>query len=231
MFITPINYHLAKELIGGLKSETIMQNQNAEKLFPGIKPVSYEEAIARALEEIEKNQVLSRWCDSSADAACDIEEHEDASQAVLRDEFQACFKGVTATDVFKSIESVGGKENWSNYTALLSIRGFIDKVLGGPGHNRGRRHPEQLRVGDSLDFWKVVDVKPNKRLLLGLQLKAPGKGWLEFTLEKNTLKLTAHFLPKGLWGRLYWYLLKPFHGLLFRDIVKKIIQKTRSSSV
>jgi len=97
--------------------------------------------------------------------------------------------------------------------------------LAGPGLSRGRRDPNKLRIGDGLDFWKVVDVKPDKRLLLVNQMKVPGKAWLEFSLEGTELIQTAHFYPKGLWGRMYWYLTKPLHKLIFPDIAKGIIEK------
>jgi hypothetical protein len=91
--------------------------------------------------------------------------------------------------------------------------------------SRGRRDPKKLRIGDGLDFWKVVDLKTNKRLLLVNQMKVPGKAWLEFSIEGSQLAVTAHYYPKGLWGRLYWFLTKPLHKLIFPDITKGIIKK------
>jgi len=92
-----------------------------------------------------------------------------------------------------------------------------------------RRDPKTLRIGDGLDFWKVVDLKPNRRLLLVSQMKVPGKAWLEFSIEGSWLVLTAHYYPKGLWGRLYWNLTKPLHKLIFPDIAKGIIKKATRS--
>ena len=98
----------------------------------------------------------------------------------------------------------------------------IDKLLGGYGLNRGRRVKGRLRIGDSLDFWKVADIKENKRLLLLAQMKVPGKAWLEFDIQSDKLVQTAHFLPRGIWGRLYWYSVIPLHSLVFKDILTTI---------
>lgn len=93
--------------------------------------------------------------------------------------------------------------------------------------SRGRRNPEELRVGDALDFWKVADLKENKRVLLLAQMKLPGKAWLEFTIDRDQLIQTAHYYPNGLWGRLYWYATNPFHNLVFQDLAEKIVEQAR----
>jgi hypothetical protein len=103
----------------------------------------------------------------------------------------------------------------------------MDKAVGGYGLNRGRRAKGELRIGDSLDFWKVADIKPNKRLLLLAQMKLPGKAWLEFSIEGDQLIQTAHYYPHGLWGRLYWYTTNPFHNLVFQDLAEKIVKQAR----
>jgi len=108
------------------------------------------------------------------------------------------------------------------------LRGVVDKLVGGPGLNRGRRDTAILRVGDSLDFWKVIDLKEGKRLLLSSQMKLPGKAWLEFSVVDTTLVQTVYFLPQGLWGRLYWYLIRPFHALIFSDLAKGIIKQAKA---
>lgn len=116
---------------------------------------------------------------------------------------------------------------WYKYNVLWRLRGAMDKMVGGYGLNRGRRIKGELRIGDSLDFWKVADIKPNKRLLLLAQMKLPGKAWLEFSIERNRLIQTAHYYPHGLWGRLYWYATNPFHKLVFQDLAEKIVTQAR----
>ena len=225
--MTPVPYPIAKALIQGLKSETTIQNDNARKYFPGIHPLAYEESFRRALNEIERKQVVSRWCDSSAQKTCDIEGRDHLESAVYRETVSADFGALPAQAVFAELESIGGDNGWFTYDWLWRLRGFIDILFAGPGLSRGRRDPDRLRVGDGLDFWKVVDLKPSKRLLLVNQMKVPGKAWLEFSIEGSQLAVTAHYYPKGLWGRLYWFLTKPLHKLIFPDITKGIIKKAQ----
>ena len=109
---------------------------------------------------------------------------------------------------------------------LWNLRGFVDKLNGGPGINRGRRFGDNLRIGDSLDFWSVVDLVDRRRLLLSAQMKLPGKAWLEFLLDDSELVITAFFIPRGIYGRFYWYLFLPFHAVIFRGMLRRIIRDT-----
>ena len=228
ILMTPVPFPIARSLIQGLKSETIVKNQNSRKFFPQIHPLSYQESILRALKEIERDQVISRWCDSSAQRTCDIKGQDNLESAIFREKISSDFGEIPGHKVFAAVESIGGDNGWYKFDWLWRLRGFIDIILAGPGLSRGRRDPNKLRIGDGLDFWKVVDVKPDKRLLLVNQMKVPGKAWLEFSVERTKLIQTAHFYPKGLWGRIYWYLTKPLHKLIFPDIVKGIIEKARN---
>lgn len=225
ILFTPIPYKMAAALVDGLKSETIVLNDNARRYFPDIVPKSYEVATKRALQEIEDDQVISRWCDSSGDIVCDIKNQDDIHQAILRDVRIIPLNGIRPENVFKAACSIGGESGWFSYHFLWGLRGLIDKLFGGYGLNRGRRHPTQLRVGDALDFWKVVDIKENKRLLLLAQMKVPGKAWLEYDIQPDVLVQTAHFFPRGILGRLYWYSVLPVHNLVFVDLAKKILEK------
>ena len=230
IFFTPVPYKIAAALVEGLKSETIQQNDNAARYFPDIKPLTFEESVRRAVKEIEDEQVISRWCDSSAGEACDIIYQDDPSSAIIRDRRVVEFGNVAPEKVFQSAISVGGKRGWYKYNFLWRLRGAIDKMVGGYGLNRGRRISGELRVGDALDFWKVADIKPNKRLLLLAQMKVPGKAWLEFIVEDNMLIQTAHFYPRGVMGRLYWYSTLIFHNLVFQDLAEKIVKQAAENS-
>jgi len=225
MLMTPVSNRIASALVEGLKSETVIQNDNAMRYFPHISLLSYEDAIKAALTDIEKKQIVSRWCDSSAEEACDIKDQDRIEAAVFVDKKNYAFGEIPSEIIFASVQSIGGENGWFGYDWLWKLRGLIDKLIGGPGLNRGRRDPVTLRVGDSLDFWKVADLKKDKRLLLFSQMKVPGKAWLEFSLEERALFITFHFIPKGLWGRLYWFLTKPFHILISSDLAKGIIKK------
>jgi hypothetical protein len=232
MLMTPVPFGITRALVEGLKSETIVTNDNAARYFPQIRPASFAEAFAAALEEIERNQVLSRWCDSTAAAACDIQKPDldKIAEAVYVDRRQRDFGSIPAEAVFRTVTSIGGPIGWPAAKALWRLRGFIDKLAGGPGLSRGRRNVAELRIGDSLDFWKVLDLQPGKRLLLLAQMKVPGKAWLEFAIRGSALVQTAYFLPKGLGGRIYWWAMKPFHALIFGRMIKKIIELAHRGS-
>jgi len=225
VLFTPVPYRIAASLIAGLKSETLVQNANALRYFPEVRPKGFEVSVQRAIGEIEQNQVLSRWCDSSGGTACDVPFQDDMGKAVFTDVRRVDCGATPPSEVFSAVLSLGGEAGWSRYNLLWEIRGLIDKLAGGYGLSRGRRHPTELRVGDGLDFWKVVDVQKDRRLLLLAQMKLPGKAWLEFLIDGSTLIQTAYFYPNGLWGRLYWYLVFPFHALVFGDLARSIASR------
>jgi uncharacterized protein YbjT (DUF2867 family) len=224
VLITTVPFKMAAALVDGLKSETVRQNDNAALLFPTIKPMSFVHAVQHAIDEIEKDQVISRWCDSSSGEACDVIYQDDPSSAIIRDRRVVEFGDIPPAKVYQSILSIGGKKGWHTYHFLWQIRGAMDKAVGGYGLSRGRRNPQELRIGDALDFWKVADLKENKRVLLLAQMKLPGRAWLEFIIEGSQLIQTAHYYPNGLWGRLYWYATNPFHNLVFQDLAEKIVE-------
>ena len=228
ILFTPIPYRLASALVEGLKSETVLQNDNAKRYYPQIIPLPFNEAVARANKKLELNQVMSRWCDSSGEEACDIKDFNDPAGAVLRDiRIVPYSNGENAEDVFRSACEVGGPNGWFKYNVLWKIRGFLDKITGGYGLNRGRRQPRDLRLGDAVDFWKVADIKEGKRLLLYAQMKLPGQGWLEFDCQPDQLVQTAHFIPSGVLGRLYWYSIIPIHYLVFNDLARTVVSASK----
>lgn len=225
ILFTPLPYKLASALVEGLKSETLIQNDNAQRYFPQISPRRFDESVARAIKELEHDQIISRWCDSSGNQACDIRDFDDPAGAIFRDtRVVPLSPELSPNDLFESICSLGGSNGWFNYNILWSTRGILDKLVGGYGLNRGRRLHKILRIGDALDFWKVVDIKEGKRLLLYAQMKVPGKAWLEFDIQPEQLVQTAHFLPKGILGRFYWYLLAPLHYFVFSDLAESVVK-------
>jgi Protein of unknown function (DUF2867) len=122
-------------------------------------------------------------------------------------------------------EFTGGDQGWFHFDLLWRIRGLMDKLAGGFGDSVGRRTEANLRVGDILDVWKVIDLQENRRLLLEAHMKVAGKAWLEFRIEGDTLVQTATHYPKGLLGRLYWYSMLPFHAFIFPDMIRSIIRQ------
>jgi len=223
--VTPVPFRVGAALVEGLKSPTLIENDHAIQYFPDIHPASFPETVRLAASEFEHDQVLSRWCDSSPGAMCDISDQEFNNQLVFRDIRITDFTGITPQRIFTSLCTLGGIHGWLSYDLLWRLRGFLDKLVGGYGLNRGRRHSEELRIGDAIDFWSVADLIPNKRLLLQAEMKLPGKAWLEFDVQQDRLVQTAHFIPHGLLGRLYWYAVLPFHARIFPNLSKKIIER------
>jgi hypothetical protein len=221
--MTPVPYSVASALIEGLKSEVLVKNNAAQTLFPTITPIHYADAVKAAVEEIKNTQVLSRWSDASGQAW--ESDHSSLADAVFIDRQIVPLGGVSIESLYETFCSVGGDNGWFGYDLLWEIRGLIDKTVGGYGLSRGRRDAKALRIGDSIDFWKVVDLVENERLLLFAQMKLPGKAWLEYRIQEDKLYQSAYFYPEGLAGRLYWYALIPIHFFLFRGMAKNLIKK------
>ena len=224
---TPVPYAVAKALVEGLKSEVIIQNDHAKKYFPNIIPISYEDAVANAIKEIEENQVLSRWNDKSDDV-WEKNSQNNISKAIFIDRKEEDISNLNPSKVYQSFIGIGGDNGWFDFDFLWELRGIIDKLIGGVGLKRGRRSQCDLRISDCLDFWKVVDLKKDERLLLYAQMKLPGEAWLEFKIKDNKLIQSAYFYPKGVLGRLYWYALIPLHYFVFNNMIKSIIQKAKN---
>ena len=224
---TPVPYAVAKALVEGLKSEVIIQNDHAKKYFPNIIPISYEDAVANAIKEIEENQVLSRWNDKSDDV-WEKNSQNEISKAIFIDRKEEDISNLNPSKVYQSFIGIGGDNGWFDFDFLWELRGIIDKLIGGVGLKRGRRSQCDLRISDCLDFWKVVDLKKDERLLLYAQMKLPGEAWLEFKIKDNKLIQSAYFYPKGVFGRLYWYALVPLHYFIFKNMIKSIIKKASS---
>ncbi len=224
---TPVPYAVAKALVEGLKSEVIIQNDHAKKYFPNILPISYEDAVANAIKEIEENQVISRWNDK-ADDVWEKNSQNELSKAIFIDRKEMDISNIEASKVYQAFIGIGGENGWFDFDFLWELRGIIDKLIGGVGLKRGRRSQCDLRISDCLDFWKVVDLKKDERLLLYAQMKLPGEAWLEFKIKDNKLIQSAYFYPKGVLGRLYWYALIPLHYFVFNNMIKSIIKKAKT---
>ncbi|CAA6823303.1 MAG: Putative nucleoside-diphosphate-sugar epimerase [uncultured Sulfurovum sp.] len=226
---TPVPYTVARSLIEGLSSEVVIQNDHAKQYFPQIHPIGFEAAVKRAIQRMEENQVFSRWSDAGGEHDMWERQHkDDPSSSVLMDRQTMKLNGIPKENVYQTFCSIGGKEGWFGYDWLWELRGWMDKMLGGAGLNRGRRDTHKLRIGESVDFWRVEDLAINERLLLYAQMKVPGKAWLEFKIKEDELVQTAYFYPKGVWGRLYWYSLTPIHYLVFRNMIESILNKAKT---
>lgn len=225
-FITSTTYSLAKNLVDSMKIDVIAKkNTLAEDL--DIQLFSYKEAIGQAFDKIKQNDVLSSWYDSFSNPF-----HERNVWQYMEVPSKGCFKDIRKTEVdsenlaTERIFSIGGKTGWYYADFLWKIRGFLDKLFGGVGLRRGRRNLNHLEAGDSVDFWRVLFAdKDEKRLLLFAEMKLPGEAWLEFKIKDGIIYQEATFRPLGLSGRLYWYSVLPFHGLIFNGMLKKLAGK------
>jgi len=223
-FVTSTSYKLAMNLVDSMKMEVVARDNNLEQLL-GIKTHSYQEAIDMAFKKIEQNLVISSWKDSIASGQVkeDLGKYIQVPKyGVLKD-----VQKLVVADDHKTLENIwriGGETGWYYGSWLWKIRGFLDKLNGGPGLRRGRTHPDKIFPGDALDFWRVLLAdKKGKRLLLFAEMRLPGEAWLEFRIDsKNVLHQVATFRPKGLKGRLYWYSVLPFHYFIFGGMIRNI---------
>jgi len=222
--MTTTSFPLAKSLVASLHIETICEDTRIREIIPQ-ELLSYSEGIEAALSNIAQNRVPSVWYDSLASGGFNqknllsihVPEH-----GVLIDKKVRETK-VDRDEVITSIWSIGGQKGYPSMNWAWKLRGIMDRVVGGIGLRRGRRHPTELRAGDALDFWRVLLSDPaHGRLILYAEMKLPGEAWLEFNLDDHTLTQTATFRPKGLFGRLYWWMTFPFHLILFPRMVKTL---------
>ncbi len=222
-FVTSTSYKLAVNLVNSMKVEVICAPNNLSDLLK-INLISYEDSVRFAFEKIEHHDVPSSW----KDALTKNSSTEKFSGLIEVPEF-GCFKderSIKIKDelaVVDRIWAIGGKNGWYYANWLWEIRGLLDQIIGGVGLRRGRRSDVDIQAGDSLDFWRVLYAdKSEKRLLLYAEMKLPGEAWLEFKVVNNQLIQKAVFRPLGLMGRLYWYLVSPFHFFVFRGMIKNI---------
>ncbi len=222
-FVTSTSYKLAVALVNSMKIEVVCKDDEINKIL-GIQPISYEDSIERAFSKIERNEVISSWKDAFISSGFDFNISE-----FIQVPSHGCFRDVRERKLnnkeasIDKIWSIGGDNGWYYGTWLWQFRGFLDKMVGGVGLRRGRTSEDSLNTGDALDFWRVLYAnKSEGRLLLFAEMKLPGEAWLEFKIKDDKLMQTATFRPLGLLGRLYWYLVLPFHGFIFNGMIKKL---------
>lgn len=224
-FVTSTSYRLATSLVDSMKVEVVCRNTELNGIL-GVQPIDYDTALQATLQKIEGNDVLSGWKDSFASSAFTAKLSgflQVPTFGCLRD--QRSKKMAAPEQTRERIWRIGGSTGWYAGNGLWRLRGFMDKLVGGVGLNRGRTHADTLTVGDSVDFWRVLYAnKEEGRLLLFAEMKLPGEAWLEFKMEGEVLQQTATFRPKGLWGRIYWYAVLPFHGFVFKGMLAKLTE-------
>lgn len=227
--LTPVPAPITMCLMEGLANEVVCQDQDIRQLVP-FQPLNYGQAIVKAMSREEQDRVRTRWSDAYPPA------HELAVKLHELDgtpEYTACYSLVTQKDagsLFRSICRVGGKEGWFHNNWMWWLRGVVDRILLGVGTSRGRKSLSSLQVNDVIDFWRVEDLQPERRLLLRAEMILPGKAWLEFTIarqgEANVLATTAYYHTTSLFGRIYWYVFLPFHNSIFANLIKQIERRS-----
>ena len=233
-FVTPVPTSLARPVVGSLISEVVADpKKSIDKLIP--KPaeglIDVDGAVTLALSNVSSNTVSTRWSDATLPTAPWQKAQSDpewAGEMLLKD------KKVRTTDasiksLWEAIEEIGGENGWYGADFLWYLRGLLDRMIGGVGLRRGRRDPIHLRVGESLDFWRVESLVPEQSLKLYAEMILPGKAWLEFRISKlpngkSEVVQEASFSPRGLGGQLYWYAVLPFHILVFPTMIRNLIR-------
>lgn len=224
VFVTSVRFSLCSYLVESMKCNSICLKNNIQNLLPH-ECISFEQALELAFLKIANNEVASTWMDAWL---VNEKSPNIATFSIVPSE--GCFKEIkhalikdSKENTLQRIWALGGSFGWYGLDWAWKLRGFIDKMLHGPGMNRGRRHPTELEVGDSIDFWRVVKAdKTRGHLILYAEMHLPGEAWLEFQIQEQSLFQIVIFHPKGVMGRLYWYALFPFHYLIFRKMVRKL---------
>ena len=232
--VTPVPTALARPLVGSLISEVVADPaKSIDDLIPPPQEglLSVETAMSLALSKISDHGVETRWSDASIPTAPWQKAQGDpewAGETILRDRRQALSEK-SAEAIWKQIEGIGGEHGWFGADFLWFMRGLIDRIFGGVGLRRGRRDQDLLRVGESLDFWRVEELERGRRLKLYAEMILPGKAWLEFSIEekngKTLITQEATFSPRGLGGRLYWYAVAPFHVFVFPTMLRNLVKR------
>jgi uncharacterized protein YbjT (DUF2867 family) len=227
---TPIPADIVRPLVEGLRNEVVVRDDSAHRLFPKIQPMNYRAAVKRALEKLTASEVETSW----ADALVSSWPYEKPSvlttnEGMIIEQRQRVVKAPPDV-VFRVFTSVGGANGWLYFNWAWYLRGTLDRLLGGVGLRRGRRRPEEVRIGDALDFWRVEAVEPGHLLRLRAEMKIPGVAWLQFHAEPTNdghthLVQEALFAPKGLFGLLYWYGLYPIHRLIFSGMIRELASR------
>ncbi|HEX9080880.1 MAG TPA: SDR family oxidoreductase [Holophagaceae bacterium] len=226
--VTPIPKAIAGPLVEGLATEVVVRDSKALDAFR-VRPMGYREALALALQRLGEDNVETTWATGLAGGpeGRELDTHE----GLL---FERHHRHVKAPpeEVFRACCTLGGEAGWPAGNWLWQLRGLLDRLAGGVGMRRGRRHPRLLRVGDPVDFWRVEALEPDHLLRLRAEMKLPGHAWLQFQIRPegpgSRLEQTAFFEPHGLPGLLYWYSVLPFHRFIFPGMVRALKRQAES---
>jgi uncharacterized protein YbjT (DUF2867 family) len=229
--VTPIPNRLAVPLIQGVVHPVVADTTRIRALWPDVRPVSYREAVERALHRTEAGEVPTRWSNA---VGRNGETYDITDWAGVIREVRSISVQATPAAIFAVVSGLGGGTGWLAWEWAWRLRGQLDRIVGGPGLRRGRRDPAILLPGEAVDFWRVQEVDQPHRLRLRAEMRVPGSAWLEWQIDAlddggSRLVQTASFMPRGLAGALYWYGLYPIHRLIFRDLARAIARRAEAS--
>ncbi|MBK9180404.1 MAG: SDR family oxidoreductase [Acidimicrobiales bacterium] len=229
--VTPLPADLARPLVDSLVNEVLVHDPAITRLLPR-RLLGFREAVSLALARTRSLEVSTSWAGAELpgrDPADPLPTDPGWSGGTVLDDVRSVRSTARPHALYRVVTGVGGDRGWYVADWLWWIRGLVDRILGGPGMRRGRRHPDDLRVGDPVDFWRVEALVPDRLVRLRAEMKVPGSAWLEWTIrpvvgepEVTVLQQRALFHPRGVWGRAYWYALVPFHGVIFRELARRL---------
>ena len=228
--VTPVYARIGRSLIEGVRNASVVRDPSARDVF-AVRPRGLQEAIRRALAHEDRAFAQTQWSDALAVAGAPTSWAGVRFGNRLVDSTDV-WVPVSPQKAFAPIQRLGGKTGWYCCDLLWRLRGAIDLMVGGVGMRRGRPHPERLRVGDPLDFWRVEAMEPGRRLRLAAEMKLPGRAWLEYRVTPDRrgsrIRQTAVFDPVGLAGLAYWYGLYPVHRIIFSGMLRAIAARARA---
>lgn len=233
--VTPLPSSIARPLIDSLQYEVVMSNHDIDKLVPH-RPIDFRTAVDLAVRRTRTEAVITRWTDSGYTAADTIPGDPEWSGGATLADHQTVETTADRPAVYEAFARIGGANGYYVADWAWRLRGLMDSAIGGPGLRRGRRHPVDLRSGESLDFWRVRTVEQGSELGLEAEMRVPGRAWLSWRIEDadepGTIRLhqTAWFAPRGLWGRAYWYAMLPFHFVIFAGMARAIVRHAENAT-
>ena len=222
--VTPVYARVGRKLIESIRTPSVVSDPAALNVF-NIRPVGVSAAISSALHNEDQELSMSRWTDALSSAGT-FRQWGGARFGNRIVDSRTTTVNVPPAVAFTPIRRIGGKTGWYYGKLLWCVRGWLDLLVGGAGMRRGRRDPEQLRVGDVVDCWRVEAFEPDRRVRFAAEMRLPGRAWLEFEVEASaegtTIRQTASYDPVGLVGLAYWYALYPLHKLMFAGMLRGI---------
>ncbi len=230
--LTPVPRVFARPLLESLSCDVSCDISEAARLFPEVRPLDYATAVKYALVRLSENAVETSWTAAYTPSYAKAYTFEDREGMISH--AHVLDIGAPAAAVFRVFSGIGGRRGWFYGQWLWWLKALQDRLVGGIGMRRGRRHPDEIRQGEALDSWRVERVMENRLMLLRAEMRLPGKGWLQFEAVPRgeaacTLRLTAYFEPHGLSGSVYWYGLYPAHAFMFRGLALEIKRRAEAA--